>query len=640
MKRAEWALFSSTSEPHAARGRSQALAVILAACLYLPGCIGLFGPSVAVAADPVLRLSSAEFVLSDAPKPPPDSAPWQPQTLPDDWRVSRPGTYGYGWYRLRFDLPAAPDQLFAAYMPVLQTVGALYVNGVEVGSNGTFDQAPPGFHPRWSSFAQSPQIVSVHPALLHAGANTLHLRLWVYKGARGAVSPVTVGPEHEVRATYERRLLVSLHGLQMIVVFGVGFGLFMLLLWLRRPHESMYGYFGLTALLFPIWIAGKYIVVDPPVPGAYWGVIVRFGLDGYTALMCLFALRYGGWHMPRLERGLLTFVLLSACVNYYYYSGGDGWVARNWWHLSFVPAATYVTIFWAIAWQRKAPVTLCLAVAASLKLACAINENLLPYPVDLPRFMPHSYLPMFIVIGWILVDRFVKALNESEALNTELEKRVAQKHAELQENYLRMQQMERHSAIVEERQRIMRDMHDGIGAHLISTLSQVEHGQLSAEEVAAALRECIEDLRLTIDSLEPTDDDLLAVLGNLRYRLEPRLKKCGIALDWQVQDVPKLACLDPKNVLHILRILQEGFTNILKHADANRVTVETGVDRNKVYVRVKDNGHGFAGERTGHGLASMKHRAQAIGGQIEIEPSAAGTTLSLLLPISGSRTSS
>jgi len=356
--------------------------------------------------------------------------------------------------------------------------------------------------------------------------------------------------------------------------------------------------------------------------------------------MCFFALRYGGWRMARLERGLLLYVAISVFVNYRLFSGGDGWITQHWWYLTFATAATYVTIFWAIAWQRRTPETILLAAASSLKLAVAINENLLPYPVDLSRYMPYSYLPMFIVIGWILIDRFVKALNESEALNTELEARVAQKHAELQENYRRMQQLERQQAIVEERQRIMSDMHDGIGAHLISTLSQVEHGQLSSVEVAAALRECIEDLRLTIDSLEPTDDDLLAVLGNPRYRLEPRLKKCGIELDWQVQDVPKLACLDPKNVLHILRILQEGFTNILKHADADRVSVETGVERDKVYVRVKDNGHGFASDHAGHGLASMKHRAQAIGGQLDIQPSAAGTTLSLLLPVSKSSTSS
>jgi signal transduction histidine kinase len=640
MKRARWAFSSTAAKPRLAAGWIQTRALVLLLCLDLLVHLGLIGPSSAQAADPTLQLTTADFILAESPEPPPDSAPWQPQPLPDDWRVSRPGTYGYGWYRLRFELPAEPDQLFAAYMPLLQTVGALYVNGVYAGQSGTFGRPPPGFHPRWSLYEHPPQLFSIRPDLLRAGTNTLHLRLWVYKGARGTATAITLGAEPLVRAMYERRLFATLTGLQMLVIFSIGFGLSMLLLWLRRPHESMYGYFGLTALVFPIWIAGKYLIADPPIPSPYWAVIVRAGLDGYSVLMCFFALRYGGWRLPRLERVLLAYVAISVFVNYHFYSGGEGWITEHWWLLTFVTAATYVTIFWAIAWQRRAAQTICLAAASSLKLAVAINENLLPYPIDLPRYMPYSYMPMFIMIGWILIDRFVKALNESEALNTELEKRVAQKHADLQENYQRMQQMERQQAIVEERQRIMRDMHDGIGAHLISTLSQVEHGRLSSEEMAAALRECIEDLRLTIDSLEPTDDDLLAVLGNLRYRLEPRLKRCGIELDWQVQDVPKLACLDPKSVLHILRILQEGFTNILRHADADRVSVETGVDQGKVFIRVKDNGHGFASDHKGHGLASMKHRAQAIGGQLDIQPSPAGTTLNLLLPISSSSTSS
>src|ERR1700674_1825355 len=190
-----------------------------------------------------------------------------------------------------------------------------------------------------------------------------------------------------------------------------------------------------------------------------------------------------------------------------------------------------------------------------------------------------------------------------------------------------MQQMERQAAVVEERQRIMSDMHDGIGGQLISTLSMAEHGEASMAEVAAGLRECIDDLRLTIDSLEPTENDLLPVLGNLRYRLEGRLKTQGITLDWRVMDVPKLACLTPQNVLHILRILQEAFTNVLKHARASIVQVETGVDApgEHVFIRVRDNGHGFTGDHAGHGLANMRRRAQVIGGILQIHPSPSGT---------------
>ena len=197
-----------------------------------------------------------------------------------------------------------------------------------------------------------------------------------------------------------------------------------------------------------------------------------------------------------------------------------------------------------------------------------------------------------------------------------------------------MNQLERQSAIVEERQRIMRDMHDGLGAQLISTLSLVEHGDLAKEQLTAVLRECLDDLRLTIDSLESTENDLLTVLGNFRYRLEPRLKSSGIQLDWQVKDLPKVACLTPQNVLHVLRILQEAFTNILKHARANTVKVETGVAGapGKVYVSVSDNGIGLSNEHPGHGLANMRRRAQAIGGTLDIVSAATGTMITLSLP--------
>ena len=134
---------------------------------------------------------------------------------------------------------------------------------------------------------------------------------------------------------------------------------------------------------------------------------------------------------------------------------------------------------------------------------------------------------------------------------------MAQKHAELEENFRRLQDTQRRTAVAEERRRLMSEMHDGIGSQLIATLDLVERGAAPKAEIATELRECPDSLRLTVDFLEPTENDLLTVMGNVRYRLEGRLKRQGIALEWQVQDVPELASLTPQNVLHILRILQE-----------------------------------------------------------------------------------
>lgn len=231
--------------------------------------------------------------------------------------------------------------------------------------------------------------------------------------------------------------------------------------------------------------------------------------------------------------------------------------------------------------------------------------------------------------------RVSRALAESQRLNALLEERVREKQSELERQFEALQRLTREAAVAEERRRLMSDMHDGIGASLISTLSLVECGEASSEQVATALRECIDDLRLAIDSLEPADGELAPVLGGLRYRLEPRLKAQGITLDWRVQELPKLASLTPQNVLHVLRILQEGFTNVLKHARAKHIRVATAVVAGFVCIEISDDGRGFDGTPSlhGHGLENMRKRAKVIGGELRIAPSTAGTTLSLSLPI-------
>ncbi len=197
-------------------------------------------PSLEANGNPLLQLEQADFILDDSPEPPPDSAAWRRQPLPDSWVVSHPGAFGHGWYRLRFVLSAEPDELYAAYVPLLETFGVLYVNGEHAGQTGAFERvsraaqlsqpfvagAPPVL------LGYSPRLFSIRHGLLHEGTNTIHLRLWVKDGTRGALSGIAIGQEPLVRAVYEQRVLITVVGPRMIVLFSFGFGLFILLLWL------------------------------------------------------------------------------------------------------------------------------------------------------------------------------------------------------------------------------------------------------------------------------------------------------------------------------------------------------------------------------------------------------------------------
>jgi len=192
--------------------------------------------------------------------------------------------------------------------------------------------------------------------------------------------------------------------------------------------------------------------------------------------------------------------------------------------------------------------------------------------------------------------------------------------------------------ISDERQRLMQDMHDGLGSSLISAIRSVERGSLVGTEVSQVLKDCLDDLKLTIDSMEPIEADLLLLLATLRFRLEPRLEGTGVTLLWEVQELPALAWIDPSSGLHILRIVQESIANILRHTQATQIRVATAMAGDGVLVSIEDNGQGFdvdaslARKSTGRGLHNQQRRAQALGGRVAWLSATAGTRFTLWLP--------
>jgi signal transduction histidine kinase len=180
-------------------------------------------------------------------------------------------------------------------------------------------------------------------------------------------------------------------------------------------------------------------------------------------------------------------------------------------------------------------------------------------------------------------------------------------------------------------------MHDGIGSQLTLALSLVRGAHGEDARVATVLRESIEDLQLIIDSLEPVENDLLTVLGTLRYRLQDRLSKSGIELQWNVVDLPPMPMLTPHSVLSILRILQEAFANCLKHSGATRIVVTTRLQGTPgqgeaACISIVDDGRGIDGGRAGRGLDNMRRRAEALGGKLKITSRPGCTEVMLEVP--------
>ncbi|RYE87436.1 MAG: sensor histidine kinase [Oxalobacteraceae bacterium] len=250
--------------------------------------------------------------------------------------------------------------------------------------------------------------------------------------------------------------------------------------------------------------------------------------------------------------------------------------------------------------------------------------------------MPFATLVILASFLYAVQHRYINALRGVERANEELAQRLHDRSVELRDQHDKLREVERSQALLLERQRIMQDMHDGLGSSLLSAMVAVEQGTMQQEQVVDVLRECVDDLRLVIDSLEPVGHDLVSLLATMRYRLGKRLQLGGLKLEWDVHDLPPLEWLEPPDALHVLRLMQEALTNALKHARATRVRVVTRDLGRKVEIRVEDDGEGFdiATIEQGRGLRGQQRRAKQLGGTLRVDSSPGhGTVVTLRLPV-------
>ena len=132
-------------------------------------------------------------------------------------------------------------------------------------------------------------------------------------------------------------------------------------------------------------------------------------------------------------------------------------------------------------------------------------------------------------------------------------------------------------------------------------------------------RDALDQLKLSMDSIHLPPGDITALLANLRYRVEPRLRACGIELDWAVDALEPVAGLDAGAMRQLQFMLFEAISNVMQHARASRLRLEARQTGQGARIGVVDNGRGFdAGQVTRRGLRLMQERAQAIGAQLQI----------------------
>lgn len=200
------------------------------------------------------------------------------------------------------------------------------------------------------------------------------------------------------------------------------------------------------------------------------------------------------------------------------------------------------------------------------------------------------------------------------------------------------------TALEEERRRLRRDLHDGLGPVLAgvgytadAARNVVRSDPDQAEELLGLLRadaaSAIADIRRIVVGLRPPALDELGLVGAVRQQTARLQGSAGRPFDVQVVETAPLPALPAAIEVAAYRIAVEGVTNASRHSSAGRVMAEFAVDGGQLVVTVTDDGPGGATWRPGVGLSSMRERCEQVGGILDVGPTGEGGRVRARLPL-------
>lgn len=322
------------------------------------------------------------------------------------------------------------------------------------------------------------------------------------------------------------------------------------------------------------------------------------------------------WHMANV-----TFVAVMGCS---FFSGGLHSPVLPWFTL--IPVAAVLLLGYgldALLWFL-----VCFAISVGYGVASSQGYVF-------PTLYDAEYATVFNMActGGLVAVLFLFALTFNHISSTAVQEVLDSRKA--------LELLARSQERMAERTRILRNMHDGVGAHISSAMHQLQAdgvGQSIAarDEVLRTLRDGLDHLKLSIDAIHLAPGDVTALLANMRYRMGPRFVGMGIDLQWDVDLLPMCEQLDASAMSELQFILFEALSNVLQHAKARVLRVEghLAAATGQVFVRLIDDGCGFNTEvGARNGLANMRERARSIGAQLQVSSAPGHTVVEIQIAV-------
>ncbi len=574
-------------------------------------------------------IEAVQYLLTESAALPNADAHWRSTTLPFSTRLEPLSPEAeistYVWFR--FVLMETEDkQLHALLLQRLNLSAQIYFNGQHIGGN----QEREG---RTAVSWNRPLLITIQPPVWQQGENEVLIRL-TRSPWGGNLALVLFGPFAELHELYKARLLRQVEINKVLLVFGLILALVTFIVWLSRRDDPVYLWFSGLALSWSV-ITTHMIIYFISLPYSVWLPLVHIAID--ACILCLYGFVgcVSGVRVVWQEKLLIAWTVLAALVHFL--------VPSEWFfvtayiiHLIGVAIVGFIiarAIFKAVRTRDRT--TIIISAAVGLQIILFVYNVLLMFFDSNERweesiFFAHFGIPVLLtVFGAVLLNRLVSALNEAEALNSELGQKVEASRVIIEQQYAEQRMFELNQAAVQERLKIYRDLHDDVGSRLLTIIHSDNNGKLGDTARAA-----LESLRQAVSRANTSAQPIKTFLNEAREETELRLIGSGHEVIWnQSLELPDIV-LASEFVFNLNRILKELVSNIIRHAQASLVEVETSHHNGSLYLIVRDNGQGFSESgNKGNGMGNIRIRTHELGGEVKWEDATPGTRVTISIPL-------
>jgi len=541
---------------------------------------------------------------------------------------------GYRGVRMHFDLDSVPAEGLGLYPIVGSDNYRLTVNGSVIYAEGVLTQPGMTYHGGIRSVFRIPA------GALKTGDNVVGLLL-----ARDSatpeffVAPPIIGDYRTLKEQFAPRLFWLNQWFTISLTVGCVVGLFALIVLLRSvSHNEVLWAF----LLIASWTAKLFYYewTTPPVSGEA-RIFALYALVNFIPVAWLnFAnSANAGLRKPVAIASLGAYVALmlaTAAIQSWSLWEGIDTIDRISMIFSAVLAFGSMGLFVHSVFRRNlghvwqlAFFFLCLSLIVADSVGTLTD---IPLGDNVNTSMP------LLIVGFVcaFLAGNVRLFQSSAQLKATLASQLDERTAELRAAHQRERMFDREKAHQDERQRILRDMHDGLGSQLMSMLLAARRGEANPERVAEGLQSVVDEMRLMISSMDSVGESLSAALLLFRDRMRPRIEAAGFRFEWKDTFGEEFPDYGPRPTLQFFRILQEAVTNALKHSKGGMIEMSIAPQPGAPHlprVTITDDGVASGGAMgSGRGLGNMANRAAAAGAGLDIAFGTGGVRVTLDLP--------